>query len=360
MGRADRRPFWSRNSPALCFLTGGRPLAFSAASLCFCFTLNSLIIVSSPVPPTPALHHHHPQTRSIKTSPLLSYNRKRQSGLANQKHTLCNKTWHPTRDAKSITIYSPFRPQSPPPSQILHHGKKENWWEQKHTPPCTLDPPPCSTYTTARTPLPESYAKSRGEERDWRIEGIAGCGEVAKKETWDKRDRREGGGEREREREREKGSREQEKRPEAQTCTLGLCVAMAGRQKREREREGGSERERALAGSLRQCAIVGKSAVHPWRRRRIILLYFYLFFIWFAFAGSLGKWICKMILILGPTKDRIEMATNKEDPPWKFRRRLLHLTHAVCTKASFWQNGSPDWWLGNAFNIRRWDSRRCV
>jgi hypothetical protein len=29
----------------------------------------------------------------------------------------------------------------------------------------------------------------------------------------------------------------------------------------------------------------------------------------------LGKWICKMILILGPTKDRIEMATNKEDPP---------------------------------------------
>jgi hypothetical protein len=148
------------------------------------------------------------------------------------------------------------------------------------------------------------------------IEGLKGLQVV---EKWRRRRREtketeEREGEREREREREKGSREQEKRPEAQTCTLGLCVAMAGRQKREREREGGSERERALAGSLRQCAIVGKSAVHPWRRRRIILLYFYLFFIWFAFAGSLGKWICKMILILGPTKDRIEMATNKEDP----------------------------------------------
>jgi hypothetical protein len=33
---------------------------------------------------------------------------------------------------------------------------------------------------------------------------------------------------------------------------------MAGRQKREREREREGERERALAGSHRQCAIVGK------------------------------------------------------------------------------------------------------
>ncbi len=55
------RPFCNRNSPALCFLIGARPLALSAASLCFCFTLNSLIIVSVVLPAAPLLCNIHNQ-----------------------------------------------------------------------------------------------------------------------------------------------------------------------------------------------------------------------------------------------------------------------------------------------------------
>jgi hypothetical protein len=39
------QPLCNRSSPALCFFTGARPLALAAASLCFSFTLNSLIII---------------------------------------------------------------------------------------------------------------------------------------------------------------------------------------------------------------------------------------------------------------------------------------------------------------------------
>ncbi len=115
-------------------------------------------------------------------------------------------------------------------------------------------------------------------------------------------------------REREKGSREQEKRPEAQTCTLGLCVAMAGRQRREREREGGRERE-SLGWVASAVCHRGLKRCSSMEAAKNYSPLFFFFFFWFAFAGSLGKWICKMILIPGPTKDRIEMATNKEDPP---------------------------------------------
>lgn len=42
----DGLPLWRRNSPALCFFMGALSFAFSAFSLCFSFTLKSLIIIS--------------------------------------------------------------------------------------------------------------------------------------------------------------------------------------------------------------------------------------------------------------------------------------------------------------------------
>ena len=54
----DIIPLWRRNSPAVCFLPGGLPLAFSAVSLCFAFTLNKLIIFSEHEKNTRMKYHY--------------------------------------------------------------------------------------------------------------------------------------------------------------------------------------------------------------------------------------------------------------------------------------------------------------
>ncbi len=293
-------------------------MAFSAASLCFCFTLNSLIIVSSPVPPTPALHHHHPQTPSIKTSPSTILQQEKTIWTCTPKaHTLQQNLGPHSRckiHHNLLSIQTPVTttlPDTAPWQERELMGTKTH--TKQNTPHLAHSIPLLVLLKRLQEHLSQKAMQNLEEKK-----GIEGLKRLKVVEKWGRRRRetkerqKRGRG---REREREKGSREQEKRPEAQTCTLGLCVAMAGRQKREREREreGGREREPWL-GRIGSVPSWAKALfIHGGGEELFSSIFFYFF--WFAFAGSWGKWICKMILIPGPTKDRIEMATNREDPP---------------------------------------------
>ncbi len=88
----ESKPFCNRNSPALCFLIGTCPLALSAASFCFCFTLNSLIIVS-PILPAPWLTHNKSSITASPTTTLNSMSTLAQK-LLHHHHHRSNKTLH--------------------------------------------------------------------------------------------------------------------------------------------------------------------------------------------------------------------------------------------------------------------------